>query len=271
MKKRIYIIPTGGLCNRMRAIASGIFLSQQANYPITIYWNNTQGLCADFHDLFLPIQNNQINIIENRKWLYNIEKTCDYILRWPFLHCTYNVIFNHDKYRKGDFLLNEDEKYTHKNPLFISCHSMCQHANLKALFVPRPEIQEQIDRIHTLYEKNTIGVHIRRTDNIQAINNSPIQSFYHILAEEIKKDSSVKFYLASDDKNVKKDFLEKFPNRIITCNNKTERNSLEGMKAAVTDLFCLSKTRKIIGSDYSSYSQIAAELNGIELEYAKAQ
>ena len=49
----------------------------------------------------------------------------------------------------------------------------------------------------------------------------------------------------------------------------TDRNSLEGMKFAVVDLFCLSKTKKIIGSVGSSYSQIAAEIGGIEVEYAK--
>lgn len=270
MKNRIYIIPTGGLCNRMRAMASGIYLSRQVDTPVTIYWNNTQGLCADFHDLFLPIQDGQISIIENKKWLYNIEKTRDYILRWPFLHCMHNVVFNHDKYRKGDFLIHENDKSIYRSLLFISCHSMCQHSSLKKLFVPQPDIQERIDGVSALYDGNTIGVHIRRTDNIQAINNSPIQSFYRILAEEVKKDSSVKFYLASDDDNVKKDFQEKFPHRIITSDVKTERNSLEGMKSAVIDLFCLSRTKKIIGSDYSSYSQIAAELNDVELKYAKA-
>lgn len=51
----------------------------------------------------------------------------------------------------------------------------------------------------------------------------------------------------------------------------TDRNSLEGMKFAVLDLFCLSKTNKIIGSVGSSYSQIAAEIGGIEVEYANKQ
>jgi len=48
-----------------------------------------------------------------------------------------------------------------------------------------------------------------------------------------------------------------------------ERNSLEGMVFAVTELFCLSKTQKIIGSDYSSYSNIAAELGEIPVEFAR--
>ena len=68
---------------------------------------------------------------------------------------------------------------------------------------------------------------------------------------------------------VKESLKSKYPNRIITLLDDTDRNSLEGMKFAVVDLFCLSKTRKIIGSVASSYSQIAAEIGGIEIEYAK--
>ena len=49
----------------------------------------------------------------------------------------------------------------------------------------------------------------------------------------------------------------------------TNRNSLEGMKFAVLYLFSLSKTNKLIGSVGSSYSQIAAEIGGIEVKYAK--
>ena len=86
---------------------------------------------------------------------------------------------------------------------------------------------------------------------------------------EIKKNTNTKFYVASDDDEVKESLKSKYPNRIITQMDDTDRNSLEGMKFAVLDLFCLSKTNKIIGSVGSSYSQIAAEIGGIEVEYAK--
>lgn len=86
---------------------------------------------------------------------------------------------------------------------------------------------------------------------------------------EIKKNVNTKFYVASDDDEVKESLKSKYPDRIITLMDNTDRNSLEGMKFAVLDLFSLSKTNKIIGSVGSSYSQIAAEIGGIEVEYAK--
>ena len=76
-------------------------------------------------------------------------------------------------------------------------------------------------------------------------------------------------YTLIDDEKVKKELQDKFPGRVITLMDDTSRDSLEGMKFAVVDLFCLSKTKKILGSVASSYSQIAAEIGGIKVEYAK--
>ena len=87
--------------------------------------------------------------------------------------------------------------------------------------------------------------------------------------EEIQKDDNTKFYVASDDNEIKETLKSKYPTRIITLMDDTDRNSLAGMKFAVLDLFCLSKTQKIIGSVGSSYSQIASEIGGINVEYAK--
>lgn len=61
---------------------------------------------------------------------------------------------------------------------------------------------------------------------------------------EIEKEDTVKFYVASDEKEVKKELQDKFPRRVITLMDDTSRDSLEGMKFAVVDLFCLSKTKK---------------------------
>ena len=130
----VKIIATGGHCNRLRAIATGVAVAKKYHCPSVIYWNNSLGLKADYCELFKPI--------------------------------------------------------------------------------PQDDIQRRIDE-------------------------------------------------------VKESLKSKYPNRIITLMDDTDRISLEGMKFAMVDLFCLSKTRKIIGNVASSYSQIAAEIGGIEIEYAK--
>lgn len=264
--KQIYIIPFAGLCNRMRAIASGVCISQHYGCPATIYWNNSFGLKADFSNLFQPIIIPNVRIEENKRWLFSIGDTRDYLLRWPILKILYHTFFNFTP-SKGD--VTQLIHLGKKQPLLISCYSMGPHYPLGKLFVPKKDITEKINAIVGKYSANTIGVHIRRTDNKKAIGRSPISAFTALMNDEIKKDDSVSFYVASDDEKTKEDLKLMFPNRIITMPQKADRNSIEGMKNAVTELFCLSKTRMIIGSGYSSYSEIAAEIGGISLVYAK--
>lgn len=153
--------------------------------------------------------------------------------------------------------------------LLISCYPMCTKYTIQGMFIPQDDIQRRIDEVVAGFSERTIGVHIRRTDNTVSIQSSPIENFTTMMDAEIKKNVNTKFYVASDDDEVKESLKSKYPDRIITLMDDTDRNSLEGMKFAVLDLFSLSKTNKIIGSVGSSYSQIAAEIGGIEVEYAK--
>ncbi|MDD4636209.1 MAG: hypothetical protein PHV66_01190 [Bacteroidales bacterium] len=72
------------------------------------------------------------------------------------------------------------------------------------------------------------------------------------------------FYLASDSVADKERLKELFGQRIITSDKAADRNSLEGMQNALVELWLLSKTKRIIGSAQSSFSETAAEISGIE-------
>lgn len=265
----VKIIPTGGLCNRMRAIATGVAVAKSYHCPSIIYWNNSQGLKANFSELFKPIGQEDIKLVENKKWLYNINGNLDYLLRWPLLRIRFEqTVFNFSIYRDGEIYHKLKKAYAH-SLLLISCYPMCKKYNIQGMFIPQDDIQNRIDETVSGFSASTIGVHIRRTDNKVSIQASPLEHFTRKMDEEIHKDGNTKFYVASDDKEVKEALKALYPNRIITLMDDTDRNSLEGMKFAVLDLFCLSKTNKIIGSVGSSYSQIAAEIGGISVEYAK--
>jgi hypothetical protein len=43
------------------------------------------------------------------------------------------------------------------------------------------------------------------------------------------------------------------------------RNLQKGIQDAVVDMYCLAGCQKIIGSYFSSFSEVAAQINGIEL------
>ncbi|MCF2609404.1 hypothetical protein I6E75_03920 [Prevotella copri] len=210
----VKIIATGGHCNRLRAIATGVAVAKKDHCPSVIYWNNSLGLKADYCELFNPIPQDDVKLVENIQWLYNIYGNKDYLVRWALLKTMFEqTVFNFSIYRDGEIYSKLKMSYS-RSLLLISCYPMCTKYTIQGMFVPQDDIQRRIDE-------------------------------------------------------VKESLKSKYPNRIITLMDDTDRNSLEGMKFAMVDLFCLSKTRKIIGNVASSYSQIAAEIGGIEIEYAK--
>ena len=49
-----YMVPSGGLANRMRAVASAYWLQQQTGSRTQVIWFCDWALNAPFHQLFLP-------------------------------------------------------------------------------------------------------------------------------------------------------------------------------------------------------------------------
>lgn len=263
---KVFIIPRAGLCNRMRAIASGIYIAKHYNAQSTIYWNWEDGLKADFNDLFLPIDNEISKVVENKNWLYNQYNGRRKTLLRYFQSLFFNqFFFAFNANTDGNIF---DKIKTNGRLCLCSCHSMAAHYPMSKIFRPQCDIQNRIDEITSRFGSDTIGVHIRRTDHVKAIAQSPLTKFFELLEKEVSNNSSINFYLATDDSEVKDEMKARFGDRIITCDDKADRNSIEGMKFAVVDLFCLSKTNRIIGSAASSYSEIAAELGNIKLSLA---
>ncbi|MEO0455788.1 MAG: hypothetical protein AAF152_04290 [Cyanobacteria bacterium P01_A01_bin.114] len=137
-------------------------------------------------------------------------------------------------------------------------------------FQPIDSLAQEIAARTAEFNNHTIGIHIRRGDNQASIRNSPTSIFFEAISNEISRRPEAKFYVASDDLSVKQNLCEQFGKRIITSLEKTSRNTESGIQAAVVDLYALSKTQKIYGSYWSSYSIAAATLAGAELVILRA-
>ena len=113
---------------------------------------------------------------------------------------------------------------------------------------------------------DTLGVHIRRGDNEKSIQGSPLSVFLDLLAV----NPSPKFLVATDDADVRAIFQKHFPQKCVFVANVLARNTEQGMIEAAIDFFALSRCKKILGSVYSSFSDIAALYGKAELILAKA-
>ena len=84
--------------------------------------------------------------------------------------------------------------------------------------------------------------------------------------KEIEQNGDTTFYLASDSEEDKRSIVNRFGNRVFTSVHKADRNSLEGMQEALVELYLLSRTRHVLGSVHSSFSETAAQIGKISYE-----
>ena len=128
-----------------------------------------------------------------------------------------------------------------------------------------PHLQKTAWSITREFHCKTIGLHIRRTDHPNAPKYSSDESFILKIDALIRNDHN--FYLSTDSYSIKTRLKSLYGNKILIHETKSlDRNTKSGIQDAIVDLFCLSRTTKILGSFGSSYSQLAARLNQIPLD-----
>lgn len=126
---------------------------------------------------------------------------------------------------------------------------------------------EYISEVKSLMgSKSCVGLHIRRTDHMAAIANSPIENFINAIRNELELNPELSFFLATDDKSQEELLISEFGDKIIVQKNKKwGRDDTSSMKSGIIDLLCLANCTKIYGSYTSAYSYFAAAYGKIKL------
>lgn len=258
------ITPQGGLCNRLRVLFSAIQVANNGAGPIEIHWAKNPECCAWFEELFLPISTPSIKVV-HRKW-WALPRTRRNLHLPEFLRYAmgYHV-------QRANCVPKDDTEFynlakAHK--VYLSgCSKLCSYdKSCIEMITPEPALKQRIDSIVQNFSAHTIGVHIRRTDNVISIEHSTNQGFMRAMDRALKADSKANFFLATDDAALKRELIEKYGDIIITQQAPVSRSSIEGMRDAVVDLWCLASASRIIGSYWSSFSDTAAELFDAPLE-----
>ena len=113
-------------------------------------------------------------------------------------------------------------------------------------------------------------MHIRRGDNQSSSRVSRAELFVKRMREEVEMDQDVTFFLATDDQKGEELMHAEFGDRIyLQRNKKNERFSACGQHEAAVDMCALSRTDLILGSFYSSFTDMAAKLGDISAEIIK--
>lgn len=247
----LFVQPQGGLCNRMRTIAGAYKLAKITNRRLVVLWVRSSELNERFHQLFEPmpfkvIDDHPGSIIQ--RWLWRIVNRTKYF-----------TLIDDEKIQNSGWRDSSTLEWTNelvnKNLLICACHDIIKDCDY-SIFKPLDSIKK---RCSIDINDNVIGIHIRRTDNIESVRNSPTELFVQKMNEEIETMKAVRFFLATDSSQEEALLKERFGNRII-INPKTsiDRNNPIAIQEALLDLYSLSRCWKIYGSYYSSFSDVAA-------------
>lgn len=275
MRDKIVINAIGGLCNRMRAIAAAYTLARISHRSLHVVWRRNDELGADFIDLFQPLPA-PLTLITPTSAQYHLQwenpRKKNLYLSALHQHLSYRKVYsdggNLMAYAGHDARLRDEIASLTGNILIISGLGIGGYdpADLRTLFRPSQAVQTLIDTRTTHFDPHTIGVHIRRTDNRMAIRQSPLRLFSDEMQRLLQADPATRFFLATDDATVMHTLAERFGHSVICGDDNPNRHTRQGMLHAAADLWALSLTSRIIGSYYSSYTDLASQLGGIPLK-----
>jgi hypothetical protein len=265
----VTIKPYGGLGNRIRVLYSILGINQELNHQIKILWNCNAELNCPFEELFVCPDKCQIRNIKQglyqKAYQFSLSKLRFSELR-PFIYdlVLYDRKIVNIRRENGNF---HDLLKNHKSIYIETCHHFFKGSKITDFLTINPAIEKKAQTIYQNFDSPVYGIHVRTTDNLISKKYSPSTAFKELIREKLRNESDARFFLATDSKRVEQEFQNEFKDKIITSNNdELERNSKQGIKNALIDMICLSRTKKIYGSFYSSFSKISAKLSGIECE-----
>jgi hypothetical protein len=268
-EKKLVVKALAGLANRMRVIESAVALSQEMDRPLEIIWNRESALNCRYEELFLPMEEFRVrnDWYDTPRTLFRPWESLSFILREKF---SLNVSFAghtwiYDRY--PSILDGIDFAAFNKGKsIFISTAHRFRTARVIPRLQPIPELENRIMSLCGEFGDPTYGIHIRRGDSRLSKLRSPEMMFIRKMEELIENNPATQFFLATDDAGVRANLQRKFPGRIIINPHVIQRNTKEGIQNALIDMYCLSRTKMIFGSFYSSFSAVSAMITQIPFE-----
>lgn len=277
-KFRLYIKVNNGLGNRLRALASAYVIAKESNRDLVVIWIPDFHCECHFSDIFKTdelLKDSSITIESHFNILAYIKEI--YVLHEDLNYYDYS---------------NEKNKYINdevKDDLYIE--SACRLNNSKTSWAKENNFLKSLMPVNKIFEEfieysvifdiqNCIGVHIRMGQDEEVYEQtvnwndesraglskwralSDYKIFARKMHEILEENSSQRFFVCCDRKSTYEKLHAEFGEDAICSTKKIyfDRCS-EQLQNALLDLILLSKTKYILGSNWSSFTEIAYRLN----------
>lgn len=289
-KKKFYINVKNGLGNRLRAFASAYVIAQATNRQLVLIWTPDFHCEAKFGDLFKTnYLLKDVTILENDKTIFT-EDITQYKINENDNIVKNKIIYN--------YMSSKDTYIDDTSPYDIYVSSACVLKNnntnwtKEALVLKQLEPVDNINNLILKYAKefdisNTIGVHIRmgqetstaQYENIsdysdaakKSVTKWRTSSHWSVFVREMKRimkeNPNQKFFVCCDNEDIYGNILKEI-NNIFYIKKSVYDRSFEQIISGLIDVILLSRTKHILGSNWSSFTELAHRLSGKQLTLA---
>lgn len=266
----IVVEPEGGLGNRLRVIHSAVQLSKVSGHSLLVRWVEKRGMMCLYKDLFeepdlFSVDDISRNIVNRGVQVLLMGNVSDVIRKTRYDLVLYNRDIQYHLQNNIDFA----ELAQNQIKVFIKANQFFYEGE-DGFYYPSPSanISRRVEEMVAMFDNNTIGIHIRGTDNRMSRKMSPVSLFIEKMENLLSHEPDTQFYLSADSEQTRETVLDHFGKEKILFQNEIElsRDAREGIQDAYVDMLCLSETIKIYGSYWSSFTAVAASIGGIEKE-----
>ncbi|MCR4995512.1 MAG: hypothetical protein K6A32_09120 [Bacteroidales bacterium] len=270
------IILEGGLGNRMRVAASAYAMARENALPLRVLWTSQWGMRCRFDSLFekstVRVGTSTEPFIRDARGLERLFFARPTVKNLHLPRLLQRLRYRHIIHSPQIWHLNQagfdyETWFRQGHTLMTAYRDFCPWtpSDLSTLFRPTAEVQRRTDERCSGYSAYTIGVHIRRTDHQQAIDESPLSLFTDVLDREAETHGNLCIYLATDDEATKAALRQRYGTRVLMSDAEATRESTHGIRDALVEMLALSRTVHIYGSAGSTFSPIAACMGDVPI------
>lgn len=282
-----WVQPQYGLGNRLRAIGSMWAYARATNRILVVIWVPDFHMNCSFSDLFLGHEDVFLADKMSEAWPFPKARQMD-----PFMVRSvkwFNYMHTRDgEQRPSSDILEAD--VTHH--VYVSSAYVIQSAETHGIIrtqspywrilrelIPHETVARLVERGSIRVEHNTLGVHVRArklNSDVQGVHfdaysrESALRTDYWrgltnhrtFLVEMQRQSKDKMFYVAADMSGTLEVFEREFPGRIIYTPRSCDTRSKNCMQYALADVLLLAKCNNILGSYWSSYTELACRWGG---------
>jgi hypothetical protein len=229
-----------GLCNRLRAWVGIGALADLAGIDFVVHWQSQAQCRCRFANVFAPTSCAVMTSVRDRHKFNTVEIFKDELASKPTCYFA-----GHVAGRGGEFWQCADKRMR-ELPLL-------------------PQYENKLQAFMSTLPENIVGVHVRRTD---FCTHARDKQLWPALNKEA--DNDVSFLLCADNPRTVEDMKKRYGKRVYWRNQRMDNKSSKKQRCtsesdAAIDLYSLARTKRLIGTMKSSFSEYAARLGNIPI------